>query len=339
MMKFTALQAKQANYACAVLSLVILFIRVIVSRYRKRPLDLSFFLVLLSIVVDITRITIVYFYLRYGTASDALANEHYFDVHDMESVKKGSILSLMARTLITASCWLQVSLLLLFYSRMMYSICWVARMIRLTWIATIASFIAVVLATFLECRPFHLYWQVHPDPGNCVKGYIQIFIQCISNIVLDLSLLIISYPILVSCKNRSWRQHIRIAVLFVLGTFCIIVTILRLVSIWDNRGAQPTRSLWASVAMVVSTFVANAPTIYGDLQVAKRKKTESILRRTSRPELYGPDTETAFPGRLEPSQNLQMPGRVATNETRGSQASTGSTTTTKEWFDHLEYSR
>lgn len=343
MLRFSALEAKHANYVCAALSLFILWTRVIVSRYRKRPLDLSFFLVLLSIIVIICRITVVYFYLLYGTASDALSDEHYFDVHNMESVKKGSILSLIARVLITASCWLQICLLLLFYNSMMYSIPWVARMIKLTWFATITTFIAVVLATFLECRPFHLYWQVSPNPGKCVKGYIQIFLQCISNVVLDLFLLAISYPILVTCKNRSWKQHCRIAGLFALGTFCIIVAILRLVSIWDNRGVQPTRSVWASVAMVVSTFVANAPTIYGDLQVAKRTKSEAMVRRASRPETFGSGCEHAFPGRLVPSQYLQMPSRVATAETRGSvstgSATTTTTTTTKEWFDHDEYAK
>lgn len=339
MLSFTAAQAKHANYACAALSLFILCTRVIVSQFRKRPFDLSFFLVLLSIAVIISRITVVYFYLLYGTAADALSDEHYFDVHNMGNVKMGSILSLVARVLITASCWLQICLLLRFYTSMMYSIPWVARMIKLTWFATITTFIAVVLTTLLECRPFHLYWQISPNPGKCVKGYIQIFLQCLSNIVLDLLLLIISYPILITCKNRSWKQHLRIALLFTLGTFCIIVTVLRLVSIWDNRGAQPTRSLWASVAMVVSTFVANAPTIYGDLQIAKRRKSEATTRRASRPENFGHCSEITFPGRLLPGEHLQMPGRVATNETRGSHASSASATTTKEWFDHSEYAK
>lgn len=337
MLTFTALEARNANYVCAALSLFILCTRVVVSCYRKKPFDLSFFLVLLSIAVIVCRITVVYFYLRYGTASDALSNARYFNVHNMDDIKKGSILSLVARVLITASCWLQICLLLRFYNSMMYSIRWVARMIKLTWFATIATFIAVILATLLECRPFHLYWQVSPDPGKCVKGYIQIFLQCLSNIVLDLSLLIISYPILAAAKNRSWKQHLRIATLFMLGTFCIIVTVLRLVSIYDNRGAQPTRSFWASVAMAVSTFVANAPTIYGDLRIAKRRNSQSTGHRASRANLFESCSEFTFPGRLPPNQHLQIPDRVITNETRGSQASSASATTTKEWFDHFEY--
>ena len=317
---FNAQQAKDANYACAALSLVILITRVVVSRRRRRSVDLSLFLVVLSIFVIIARIIAVFFYLLYGTASDALNNAHYFDTHDLETIKKGSILSLVARVLITATCWLQVCLLLLFYKHIMQGIRWVVWMIKLTWVVAGASFVAVIFVTFLECRPLHLYWQVTPNPGSCVKGYSQLLVQCASNIALDLLLLAISYPILI-CRARSWKQHTRVGIVFILGTFCIIVTSLRLASIYSTSSAQPTRSLWASVQMITSTFVANAPTIYGDLQVAKRKKSEPIIRRMSRPELWGTDGEAGY-------AHLEVPARAATNSSDRSWR--------KEWFDHLE---
>lgn len=170
-MRFSAEQAKDANYACAAFTLVILLARVAGSRRRQRPIDLSFFLVVLSILVVVARIIVVYYYLLYGTGSDALEDADYFNTHNLDNVKKGSILSLVARVLITTSCWLQVGLLLLFYRGIMHGIQWVSWMIKLTWAATGASFVAVVLVTLLECRPLRLYWQVEPDPGSCVKSY------------------------------------------------------------------------------------------------------------------------------------------------------------------------
>ncbi|KAK5097634.1 hypothetical protein LTR70_000653 [Exophiala xenobiotica] len=303
-MRFSAEQAKDANYACAAFTLVILLARVAGSRRRQRPIDLSFFLVVLSILVVVARIIVVYYYLLYGTGSDALRDAEYFNTHNLDQIKKGSILSLVARVLITTSCWLQ----------------WVSWMIKLTWAATGASFVAVVLVTLLECRPLRLYWQVEPDPGSCVKSYAQLLLQCAANIVLDLMLLAISYPILVHCKGRDWKQHLRVGTLFVFGTFCIIVTSLRLASIYDASSAQPTRSLWASIQMLTSTFVANAPTIYGDLQTAKRKKSEAVARRTSLPEVWRRDSEAGCP-------DLPLPERAATHSSIQSR---------KEWFDHLE---
>lgn len=323
-MMFTADQARHANYACAALSLLILATRLAVSRLRQRKLDLSFYLVISSICVVTARIVVVYFYLLYGTASDAIAHADYFDTHDMSTVKKGSILSIVARILIAATCWLQICLLLLFYSHIISGVRWIEHMIRITWIAIGTTFIAVVLTTFLECQPFRLYWQVEPRPGKCVKGYIQILVQCITNIVLDLLLLAISYPILF-CKNRTWSQHTRVAILFILGTFCIIVTSLRLASIYANNSAQPSRSLWASVQMVVSTFVANVPTIYGDLQVTQRKKHEVDDRRASVRDRWGSaDTEAMY-------SVLSRPSRVVTTTSHQS-----GTSSPKEWFDHLE---
>ena len=322
-MKFTADQAKHANYACAAISLIILTFRLAVSQRRQRPLDLSFLLVLLSVITVVVRIVVVFYYLLYGTASDAIHNADYFNTHDLSKIETGSKLSLVARVLITASCWLQICLLLLFYGQIMSGIRWVTHMIRATWTTTAVTFVAVVFATFLECRPLHLYWQVAPDPGVCVKGYVQLLVQCASNIILDLMLLAISYPILFG-KGRSWSQHVRVGGVFILGTFCIIVTTLRLVSVLDTGSAQPTRSLWASVQMVVSTFVANAPTIYGDLKATKRKKNEAILRRMSRPEVWAR-------GDSESNPVLVAPERAATVDSQGS---TGSSR--KEWFDHLE---
>lgn len=326
-MVFTADQAKVANYACAVASLVILTTRIAVARRRQKPLDLSFWLVIVSMIVILSRIAVVYLYLLYGTASDATNDEHYFDTHDLREVEIGSLLSLVARVLVTASYWLQICLLLLFYAHIMDGIRWVAITIKLTWVAIVGTFLAVILATFLECQPFHLYWQVQPNPGSCVKGYYQLLFQCISNIALDLLLLAISYPILF-CTDRTWKQHLRVLVLFVLGTFCIVITCLRLVQVYSNNSAQPTRSLWASIQMVVSTFVANAPTIYGDLKVTKRKKSEVLInRRMSRPNEWGNlDVEASHP-------ELSLPERATTHLS----SSSGGSSTRKEWFDHTEH--
>lgn len=270
------------------------------------------------------RIAVVYLYLKFGTANDALNDASYFNRHDLQDVEIGSILSLVARVLVTMSYWLQICLLILFYSHIMDGIRWVARTIKFAWVAIVGTFIAVVLATLLECQPFHLYWQVQPDPGSCVKGYYQLLFQCISNIGLDLLLLAISYPILY-CTDRTWKQHLRVLVLFILGTFCILITILRCYQVYSNDSAQPTRSLWASIQMVVSTFVANAPMIYGDLKVTKRKRSEVLInRRMSRPNEWGNlDIEASHP-------DMCLPERAKTHL---SSSSAGSSTR-KEWFDH-----
>ncbi|KAH9897109.1 hypothetical protein F4778DRAFT_244684 [Xylariomycetidae sp. FL2044] len=264
--------AQNVGYACAALSLLILASRLVISRCRREAIDLSFWLVLLSITTVTGRIITNYYYLQFGTASIAIGDSQFYDSVTLSRIKTGSILVLVARVLITATLWLQVSILLVFYSRITSGVSLVGWMIKATWMTAIATFTAIVLATFLECHPIERYWQVKPDPGKCVHALAQLLVQGVSNIVLDLMLLVIAYP-LVLLRKRSWSERLSLYTLFALGTFCIVITLLRIILVFNEGYSQTTRSLWASIQMLVSTFVANAPTIYGSLRVARRQRS------------------------------------------------------------------
>ncbi|KAI5924590.1 hypothetical protein F4810DRAFT_131069 [Camillea tinctor] len=294
-MSFDVAEAQNTGYVCAALSIFILISRLAVSRWRHETPDLSFYLVIVSFVVIVARILTNVYYLQFGTVSDVLISGQDISAVNLDHVRTGSILVLVARVLITASLWLQICILLVFYSRITSGITWASRMEKATWITAGLTFIAIVLVTFLECRPINLYWQIDPNPGQCVHAYAQLLVQGISNIVIDLMLLVIAYP-LVRLRKRSCTEYFSLYALFALGTFCIVVTIVRIVLVFSEDSSQTTRSLLASVQMLVSTFVANAPTIYGSLRVVRRKKSVQRggfpgsnstggKRRPSRPEM------------------------------------------------------
>ncbi|KAI0376939.1 hypothetical protein F5Y04DRAFT_194056 [Hypomontagnella monticulosa] len=308
-MRYDSDQAQHVGYACAALSILILTSRVVISRWRREPFDLSFLLVVLSIVVIVGRIITNNFYLQFGTANDALHDSQFPEGKDSNSLKIGSILVLLARVLLTAALWLQICLLLQFYSRITSGIIWADRLTKGTWITVVLTFVAVVLATFLECRPIDLYWQVDPDPGYCVRAYAQLLIQGLSNIVIDLLLLFIAYP-LICLRKRSLSEYISLYTLFALGTFCIVITVIRVVLIFNEDSSQTTRSVWASVQMFVSCFVANAPTIYGSLRVARRKKSGP----RSSPG-YANGESSSRPSRPERESWIKMDEEIALEQT------------------------
>lgn len=323
MLSFTAGEAKTCVYVCTALSLVILLFRLGIALKNKKSIDASFFLIVASVLVDVTHLVVNQIYLRDGTAADAVRHADYFNTHNAARIKRGSILSLVGRALITTACWQQICLMLLFYARMLYSIHWIRTLIISCWVLTILSYIANILLIFLECQPFHLYWQVHPDPGSCLKAYAQLLTQGISNIVIDLVLLAIAFPLL-WCK-RTWTEHFRVGILYTLGVFCIIVTILRLVAVYASSSAQPARSFWASIQIAVSTFVANAPTIYGDLRTKRRKKSETALRRQSATLTPSASNRTCESGGTSESSPLDRSSFMAPIISK-----------TREWFDDVE---
>ncbi|KAI0437877.1 hypothetical protein F4803DRAFT_126011 [Xylaria telfairii] len=263
--------ADQVNYATTALTLLILLARITLWLLRKERIDTSFFLVVASVAVVVARVVANAFYLKYGSAADVIKHGGYFNEEDLPDIITGSVLVLVARVLITTILWLQICILLLFYTRITYLVNWVAWVVKLAWITVAITFIGNISLVFLECRPISLYWQVTPDPGTCVQAYGQLLNQTISNTILDILLIIIAYPI-VGLKKRTVTEHITLYTLFALGTFCIIISVIRVVSVHDSGSSQATRSLWASVQMLVSTFVANAPNIYGSVRALRVKK-------------------------------------------------------------------
>ncbi|EXJ72536.1 uncharacterized protein A1O5_03682 [Cladophialophora psammophila CBS 110553] len=280
--------AKLGGWVCAGLSLVILIIRIIAARIHHGSFDLSTAICVAAVVAVVIRLIVNQFVLTYGTSNDALNGKStYFNSEDLENLKIGSILSLIARLLITTICWLQSCLLLLFYSRIFeIRAKWTTRLIQICWMAIPVTYVGVVLATFLECQPFHLYWQVKPSPGRCIRAYIQLLLQGISNIVLDLLLLAISYPLLAAVRQRSLSEQLRVGTLCCLGVFCIVITLVRIGYIYAEQSYQPVRSFFASVQIAASCFVANVPTIYGCVRMIRRRKSHQMQRRGSRPEVW-----------------------------------------------------
>ena len=326
-MYLNAQDATVANWVCASLSLTILIIRLLTTRYRDKKFDAASYLVMASLVVGGGRVAVVYYYLKFGTAADAIKSKQtYFDHRELANIKAGSILSLVSRLMITTFYWLQIGLLLLFYSSIVREYHWKAT-IKVCWVIVGVTYVGVALSTFLEyalvirspnvtdlnrCHPFHLYYQIHPNPGHCVKAYAQLFTQCLSNITLDLILLAISLPML-RVRNRSWPQTLRVACLFTLGFFTVIVTCLRIRYIMGSGSSQPVRSFWASIQMLTSSFVANAPTIYGCYQVITRKRDQAMLRRASRPEMWPSITNSSINRPL----NRQSPNSITRHEKPG----------------------
>lgn len=130
-------------------------------------------------------------------------------------------------------------------------------LVALRW-ALLATFVAVIISDLAECRPFHHYWQVLPDPGGqCRQGYAQLLTMATCNVLTDLMLVIFPIPILLR-SHMQLKRKIQLVLLFSLSLSVVCVTLYRVPHIIWNDGRQQYRSLLASVEILFATASANA---------------------------------------------------------------------------------
>lgn len=124
-------------------------------------------------------------------------------------------------------------------------------------VALTATFVAVIISNLTECRPFHGYWQVTPDPGpQCRQGVASLLTTSACNAMTDILLVIFPVPIILSSRIKTSRK-IFLVLLFSLGLVPVVVSICRVFKVLDENGYQGTRTTWASIELLVGTIVAN----------------------------------------------------------------------------------
>ncbi|KAM5359556.1 hypothetical protein ACJZ2D_014364 [Fusarium nematophilum] len=159
--------------------------------------------------------------------------------------------------------WLLKLCLLTFYSRFGSHVRWWKVAVATLWWAIILTFVGVVMATLMECRPLHFTWDIVPDDQrhSCSQGVANLIVMAVSNAITDLTLLILPFPILYS--TRLDRRHkLQLSVLFGIGLVTVAITIVRIPFIFMSSVTQSARSLWASVEIVCACVVANAAFFY-----------------------------------------------------------------------------
>lgn len=136
----SAVSANLANWICNSLALAILLVRFGCILYQHRGLNLSAYLVLLALCVLSSRIALEFYIIKDGTVNDLVGSDVPVSASELAKAQTGSILSLIARVLITSFYWLMCMLLLLVYRSVLESVDWARVVMRVCWgvIATVS---------------------------------------------------------------------------------------------------------------------------------------------------------------------------------------------------------
>ncbi|OOO08004.1 hypothetical protein OAory_01045040 [Aspergillus oryzae] len=241
------------------LSQALMVLRLVMRRCRGQRLILSDYLTIACIGLVLARSAFAAVILVWGN------NHMDRPVADISSTQiyrrqAGSKLTVVNRLVYNVYLWLQKAVVLLLCQRILAGLPWPERIIRACWALLVASFAAVQITTFVDCRPLHLYWQVMPDPGSCVEAHTQLVTLISMNISTDTMLMLLPMPWLLRVKT-SWTRRLQLVGLFAIGLLLIAIAIVRLPSFDDNT-SQLNRNTWGSVEEFLAAFVANVPTLY-----------------------------------------------------------------------------
>ncbi|KPM43824.1 hypothetical protein AK830_g2811 [Neonectria ditissima] len=266
--------------------------RLIWRKVARQPFNLGDYLTMAACVCALTRLGLIHVVLTWKTnnVSAAIRKTHVFTSTEIHQREIGSKLSIANRVFYNSYLWLQKLVLMDVYRRLLMNLRYEHITIWSYLAVFAATYIATQVVTFTECKPFHLYWQVVPDPGDCAKAQVQLIVVGVLNIITDFMLLVLPMPLVISLKT-AWQRKAQLSALFTLGIFIIAITIIRLPINASNKDSQINRTTWASTELLTAAIVVNAPTIYGLWNKRRQAKSESRSQGTGTgPHYYGQGT-------------------------------------------------
>jgi hypothetical protein len=114
--------------------------------------------------------------------------------------------------------------------------------------------------------------------GSCVEAQIQLIGLGVLNIVTDFMLIILPLPVIFKLKAPTSRK-IQLIVLFTLGIFIILITVIRLPINSHNATSQVNRTTWASTELLTAAIVVNAPTLYSFWNKRRRENSAPPIQK------------------------------------------------------------
>ncbi|KAF2721686.1 hypothetical protein K431DRAFT_202406, partial [Polychaeton citri CBS 116435] len=308
---------------CTCFAAVIIVTRLIGRKVRSNVLFREDWVMMASMIPLFIRLGLIHVVLLYGTNNVQIVGETFTE-DDIRHREYGSQLVLAARIFYAAFIWMSKLTVSEFLKRITIRI-WRRRYERTLQIIRIflgVTFVAVVIATLAECRPFSHYWQVIPDPGaQCRTGYANLLTMGVADIVTDVLLVVFPIPIVLR-TGRTWRRKIATILLFSTSLALIIVTSFRMPKVIAHHGKQQYRTVWASSEILASAIVSNFVIIGSFLRDKGTKKqrfksysaTDSIDKASARRPTLPTIHKTSSDESLFRSFNGRMPSHLLDNE-------------------------
>ncbi|KAL3484214.1 hypothetical protein BJX62DRAFT_244144 [Aspergillus germanicus] len=173
--------------------------------------------------------------------------------------------------------WSLKGVVLIYYHRIMSGVTQ-QMIIRVTAVYCALSFIAVILAISLHCRPFQKLWQIDPYPGAECSAYNTLYIiVAVLNITTDMLLVYIPIPVLIRLRIKLY-QKIMIGILLCSGVFIIVAALLRCVMSLMEISRINLSAIWTVREILVAFIAVNAPAIKPMFKLSSWNRLSKMTR-------------------------------------------------------------
>ncbi|KAF2024699.1 hypothetical protein EK21DRAFT_78130 [Setomelanomma holmii] len=253
-------------YVCLVLSMLLIVVRLILRKVRGQKFTGGDYWCIITFVFILTRLIANHYLLVYGSTrtmkTEAERNQLFNGQNDEKLRQRvtGSKLVLCTRSVLMCILWSAKMAVLDLLARLIMKLPFERKLLYGFRAVLVMTFVPAVVTVFSGCRPFSLYWQIRPDPGECVQGNEWIFTYEVCNILTDVLLMAVPLTLIMSTKIAI-MQRLRILLLFSIGIFLISISIIRITQ-GKSSIKQSAHTLWASLEVLFGTIVAVTPTIY-----------------------------------------------------------------------------
>ncbi|OJD29710.1 pth11-type gpcr protein [Diplodia corticola] len=246
------------------LAVTIMVSRLLLRKVRGQDYSAGDYLTMAAIFCAFVRLALIHVVLVWGTnnMSPQLRDKTHWTPEKVYRREIGSKFAVVNRVFYNSYLWLQKLVLLDITRQLIKGLHWEYAVLRFYLFIFGGTYVAVQVVTFTECTPFHLYWQVLPDPGSCSQAQTQLVAVGILNILTDIMLMILPIPIFFYYWKRPLLQRIHIFSLFCLGIFIVAITAIRLPQNYNQATSQVNRTTWASIELFVVALAVNAPVLY-----------------------------------------------------------------------------
>ncbi|KAL8695292.1 MAG: hypothetical protein Q9218_000191 [Villophora microphyllina] len=245
------------SWWCTGFGLAIILVRICGRYIRTERLFREDKIMALSMIPLLGRMALVHVILIWGTNNTTINGLTPQDISHREI---GSRLVLVSRIMYAAFLWIAKFTISEFLKRLTSQVWRRQYEIGLQFIRWFlaVTFVAVVIATLVECQPFSHYWQVLPNPGaKCRQGYAQLITMGTSDVITDL--LLVAFPIPIVLKSHmAVKRKVSLVLLFSLSLILIAITTYRVIEVIHRHSDQQFRSLVASLEILAAAAVSNA---------------------------------------------------------------------------------